>query len=162
MNTRSANPTDIDELARIWCEGWHDGHAHVVSQQMIRVRTPENFRQRVEESYRDMGVIGEIGAPTGFHIVKHDELSHLYVSRQARGSGIATALLDDAERRIANTGAKTAWLACAVGNDRAARFYEKYGWGQMGTVVIQVDTPVGLMPLNVWRYEKTVSVAQNS
>jgi hypothetical protein len=50
-------------------------------------------------------------------------------------------------------GVETAWLACAVGNHRAARFYEKSGRRLAGTVV-DPATPSGPFPPEVWRYEK--------
>ncbi len=53
-------------------------------------------------------------------------------------------------------GVETAWLACAIGNERAAKFYEKNGWQRVGHRVIQLDIPDGLFPLEVWRYEKNV------
>jgi RimJ/RimL family protein N-acetyltransferase len=49
------------------------------------------------------------------------------------------------------------WLACAIGNERAARFYEKSGWRRTGTMVSQLETPNGIFPLEVWRYEKRLS-----
>jgi ribosomal protein S18 acetylase RimI-like enzyme len=58
----------------------------------------------------------------------------------ARGSGVAAALIADAEARLAQCGVEIAWLACAVGNYRAARFYEKSGWHMAGTFVIPAET----------------------
>jgi GNAT superfamily N-acetyltransferase len=98
-------------------------------------------------------VAGEPNDPTGFSIVKDNELYQLYVARTARGSGVAAALVADAERRIKRNGAKIAWLACAIGNERAARFYEKCGWRRVGTMVSQLETAKGIVPLEVWRYE---------
>jgi ribosomal protein S18 acetylase RimI-like enzyme len=92
----------------------------------------------------------------GFCIVKADELYQLYVSSQARGSGAAAALVADAEARLAQSGVQTAWLACAIGNERAARFYEKCGWKRAGTMISQLDTKEGIFPLEVWRYEKVL------
>jgi ribosomal protein S18 acetylase RimI-like enzyme len=40
---------------------------------------------------------------------------------------VAAALIADAEAMLAEHGVEMAWLACAVGNNRAARFYEKSG-----------------------------------
>ena len=51
-------------------------------------------------------------------------------------------------------GYDTAWLACAIGNDRAARFYEKSGWHIARTFVSELPVPDGIFPLEVWRYEK--------
>ena len=59
----------------------------------------------------------------------------------------------DAEARLAADGVEIAWLACAIGNERAARFYEKCGWRRAGTVVYQPDAANGT-PLEVWRYEE--------
>jgi ribosomal protein S18 acetylase RimI-like enzyme len=65
-------------------------------------------------------------------------------------------LLADAEAQLAARGVETAWLACAIGNARAARFYEKHGWRRSSTVVTPVETSEGPFPLKVWRYEKRV------
>ena len=79
------------------------------------------------------------------------------MSREARGTGAAAALMADAEGRLAASGVTTAWLACAIGNDRAARFYEKHGWRRVGTMVNYAETSNGAFPLEVWRYEKVLS-----
>ena len=67
---------------------------------------------------------------------------------------MAAALVADAEAQLVGDGVELAWLACAVGNERAARFYEKCGWRRAGTVVYQPDAADGAPPLEVWRYEK--------
>jgi RimJ/RimL family protein N-acetyltransferase len=46
-------------------------------------------------------------------------------------------------------GVQTAWLSCAIGNDRAARFYEKSGWRRAGTFVSRLDTIK--FDLEVWQ-----------
>ena len=89
-------------------------------------------------------------------MLKGDELYQLYVSSQARGSGVAVALIFDAECRLRERGVHTAWLACAIGNDRAAKFYEKRGWLRTGTVTEQLEIPGGTFALEVWRYEKSL------
>jgi hypothetical protein len=50
----------------------------------------------------------------GFCLVKGDELYQLYVKAESRGSGVATALMADAEARMSESGVKTAWLAKEV------------------------------------------------
>jgi ribosomal protein S18 acetylase RimI-like enzyme len=87
-------------------------------------------------------------------MVKDAALYQLYVAPQARGSGVAAALIADAEQRLARSGVTTAWLACAIGNDRAARFYQKSGWRLTGTLRYVAETSEGPFPLDVWRYEK--------
>nr|WP_283245655.1 GNAT family N-acetyltransferase [Acidiphilium multivorum] len=78
-------------------------------------------------------------AMTGMCMLKEDELNQLYVSAQACGSGVAATLIKDAESSFATSGVKIAWLACAIGNYCAARFYEKCGWRRMGEFVYYLD-----------------------
>jgi ribosomal protein S18 acetylase RimI-like enzyme len=89
-------------------------------------------------------------------MIKGDELYHLYVAPEAHATGAAAALVADAETLLAARGFGVAWLACAIGNERAARFYEKYGWRRVGRFGYEADTSSGLIPLEVWRYEKTL------
>jgi len=151
---RPADETELDELARLWFHGWQDAHAAIVPADLTRARTVESFAQRLGDLLLDTRVVGPIGSPVGFCIVKDDELYQLFVAAKARGSGIAAALIADAERVLADRGVRTAWLACAIGNERAARFYEKCGWRRSGTIISQLETQAGVIPLEVWRYEK--------
>ena len=125
MSVRAGDVGEIDHLARLWHQGWH---AALAPAGLVRARTLESFRDRLAAALADTFLIGPPDAPSGFYMLKGDELYQFYVAREARGSGIATVLLADAEARLAERGVTTAWLACAVGNDRAARFYEKRGW----------------------------------
>jgi ribosomal protein S18 acetylase RimI-like enzyme len=154
---RVAEPAEVDHLAKVWFDGWQDAHFDILPAALRRFRTLESFRDRLQAALPDVRVMGLPGAPVGFSIVKHDELYQLYVSAAARGTGVAAALIDDAEARLRQSGVDTAWLACAIGNQRAARFYEKHGWQRVAVVVSQLETPEGLFPLEVWRYEKRLA-----
>lgn len=156
MQIRPAEKTELDRLAAIWHDVWHETHAPLMPAELGRLRTLENFRDRLEAILPDIRVAGPIGAPVGFCIVKGDELYQLYLSAEARGTGVAAALLADGEDRIAAAGFKLTWLGCAVGNERAAKFYERSGWTPAGTVAIEVETAEGPFPLEVWRYEKSL------
>jgi len=159
MDVRAAQPNEIDQLARLWHDAWQDAHASIVPAELTRLRTLESFKQRLEAAFSDLRVVGPVGAPVGLCVVKDDELYQLFVSAQSRGAGVAAALIADAEARLSARGVGTAWLACAIGNNRAARFYEKCGWRRAGVVVSQLETPDGLFPLEVWRYEKPLRLA---
>ena len=156
MELRGAHETELDRLARLWYEGWQDAHAAILPADLARLRTLESFRQRLADSLPSVRVAGPPGGPQGFCLVKHDELYQLYVSVQARGSGIAARLIEDAESRLRAAGVRTAWLACAIGNERAARFYEKHGWHRAGVMVNRLETIKGEYLLDVWRYEKAL------
>jgi GNAT superfamily N-acetyltransferase len=154
MRVRPADAAEIDHLARLWHDGWHQAHAPLVPQELTRLRTPASFRERLQAAFPNVHVTGPLGAPIGFYVLKDDELSQLFVSPEAHGSGAAAALMADAEARLAKHGVETAWLACAIGNDRAARFYEKSGWRLASTEVNLAETSSGPFPVEVWRYEK--------
>jgi GNAT superfamily N-acetyltransferase len=157
MNIRSADETEMGSLARLWFDGWQDAHARIVPAELVQVRTLESFAQRLHAAAARIRVVGPIGEPVGFCIVKDDELYQLFVSAQGRGSGVAAALVADAEAILAAKGVETGWLACVIGNERAARFYAKQGWQRVGVMTSQLETSHGLFPLDVWRYEKRLS-----
>jgi GNAT superfamily N-acetyltransferase len=156
VTVRSADEAEIDPLAQLWYDGWQDAHARIVPTELARSRTLPSFRERLRAALSSVRVVGPAGRPLGFCMVQADELDQLYVVAPARGTGVATALLADGEARIAASGAETAWLACAIGNERAARFYEKSGWRRAGTMVHELPVVEGTFRLEVWRYEKDV------
>ena len=157
MNPRSATEADLEPLARIWYDGWRDAHADILPEELARQRTLESLRDRLPAMLTSIRTIGAHGAPLGFHFVRDRELNQLYVSREARGAGVAAALIADAEARLRDSGVDVAWLACAIGNHRAARFYEKSGWQRVGIVIEQVPIPDSTLPIEVWRYEKPLT-----
>jgi GNAT superfamily N-acetyltransferase len=156
MHVRLADEADIGHVARIWHDGWHDSHAQLMPAELTRLRTLMSFEDRLRAMLPSVRVVGTHGAPTGFCIVRESELYQLFVEAKARGSGVAAALLADAETQLFEGGVKTAWLACAIGNDRAARFYEKWGWRRLGTMRYDAETSAGAFALQVWRYEKAL------
>jgi ribosomal protein S18 acetylase RimI-like enzyme len=156
MDVRAAEKVELDRLAKVWSDAWHEAHAQIVPAELTRLRTLESFRERLEAALANIRVAGPPGAPVGFCIIKGDELYQLFVSAESRGAGVAAALIADAEARLSASGVETAWLACAIGNERAARFYEKSGWHRAGTMVNQAETSNGEFSLEVWRYEKSV------
>jgi GNAT superfamily N-acetyltransferase len=155
-NIRDAQLPEIGLLAKLWFDGWQDAHARIVPAELARVRTMPSFEDRLRRASTRLRVAVVTGAPVGFYILKGDELYQFYVSSSARGSGVAAVLMADAETHLREKGVDTAWLACAVGNDRAARFYEKCGWIRTATVSDDVEVPDGTFPLDVWRYEKSL------
>jgi GNAT superfamily N-acetyltransferase len=154
MMARPPDPSESGVLARLWYDGWQDGHAAIVPAALTRARTLENFVERMFAALADVRVIGPRGAPSGFAMLKGDELNQFYVASEARGTGVAAALIADAEALMSERGVATAWLACAVGNARAAKFYQKSGWHLARTMISRLDTTDGPFDLEIWRYEK--------
>jgi len=158
VKVRNATSDLLPRLADIWFEGWQSGHAQHVPRELTELRTRESFLLRLETYLVKIRVISsENEQALGFHIIKDDEIYQFYVSAQSRGQGIAAVLIADAEQQLRRAGVRTAWLACAIGNDRAARFYEKSGWHRAAARTENVETSNGTFPLQIWQYEKEVS-----
>lgn len=152
---RDPDPAEFEPLTRLWYDSWQDAHARILPDALKQVRTLDNFRERLRAAWPELRVAGPPGAPLGLCATKHDELWQLFVAAAGRGTGVANALLADGEQRLAAKGVKVAWLACAIGNDRAARFYEKCGWHRAGTTINKADMPGGgTYDVEVWKYEK--------
>ncbi|MFZ0270140.1 GNAT family N-acetyltransferase [Caulobacter sp.] len=154
---RDAQPADLAPLAHLWWSGWRDGHDGLLPEALTRLRTLESFQERTDAALPKVRTLGPVGAPLGFHLLKDDELYQFYLAPEARGTGAAAVLMADAETRLAQAGVTTAWLACAIGNARAARFYEKAGWTMARIENVPTETSEGLFPLEVWRYEKRLA-----
>lgn len=157
INIRDATLADISQLAEIWHGAWHDAHDRIVPPALVLLRTRESFDARLRAASTSVRVAGPVDAPLGFYALKGAELYQLFVSTSARGTGVAAALIADAEARLGQSGVHTAWLTCAIGNSRAARFYGKCGWIRTGIVTEPVEVPGGTFALNVWRYEKRLT-----
>ena len=153
---RDATTADIAPLAQLWFDGWQEAHARTVPAELARVRTRESFAQRLGAALAQVRIIAADSGVLGFHLVKGAELYQLYVAAAARGTGTAARLIADAEARLWQAGIRRAWLDCAIGNERAARFYEKSGWSRAATVTTQLEVPTGTFALEVWRYEKSL------
>jgi putative acetyltransferase len=139
---RPASPGDVDAIATLFHEGWHDVHPGRVPEGLTARRTPEAFHDRVAQRVAETEetTVAEIdGEIAGFVMVNDDgEAEQVYVGRAHRGSGVAALLLTEAERQIAVAGHDIAFLAVVRGNDRAQAFYAKQGWVDEG----DVDYPV--------------------
>ncbi|WP_027929058.1 GNAT family N-acetyltransferase [Amycolatopsis thermoflava] len=145
---------DVPTVAAVWAASWRDGHVGHVNQALERIRTPASFVARAARRVPGT-VVAESGSTVvGFATVVGDELEELFVASRARGTGIATALLRDAETRIAHNGAAKAWLAVVAGNTRARRFYEREGWIDAGSLDYAAEGENGPMVVPCRRYEK--------
>ena len=147
-------PEHSAQVARLWHQGWIDGHAAVVPPELTKLRTLESFQTRARDNVQGTRVALEGDALLGFTMVKGDEIYQMYVGSAARGKGVAQLLMHDGEAVIKAAGHATAWLACAIGNERAARFYTKQGWTMVREEIVELDTLDAPFPLKLWRFEK--------
>ena len=156
MTIRDASADDLEALTDLWYDGWRDAHVAIVPADLTALRTRENFYARLAAALADVRLADAGSAPAGFYLLRDAELNQFYIAPASRGTGLAARLIADAETHLSARGIRVAWLACAIGNDRAARFYEKSGWRRIGTVVQSLTTPAGPYDLPVWRYEKAL------
>ncbi len=156
VEIRGAAPGDEDEVAEIWRLGWRDGHEGLVPQELVEVRTDESFRTRAASRAHDTTVATVDGAVAGFIMVVDDEVEQVYVSSVHRGSGVARALIAEAERQVKENGHDKAWLAVVAGNARARAFYERAGWDDDGPFDYAAATERGPITVPCHRYTKAV------
>jgi GNAT superfamily N-acetyltransferase len=156
LTLRPARPDDAPAVADIWRRGWHDGHLGHVPDALVAIRTDESFDTRAAQRVGDTVVATVDGGVAGFIMVVGDEVEQVYVAAEHRGGGVAAALLTEAERLVAANGHDRAWLAVAVGNARARRFYEKRGWADEGLFDYRPTADDGPLSVPCHRYVKAV------
>ncbi|GAW49432.1 MULTISPECIES: GNAT family N-acetyltransferase [unclassified Nocardioides] len=125
---RPATAEDMARVADIWHAAWHTSHPGHVPNGLTAARTLESFHERTPARVDDttVAVLGD--EVVGFIMVDRDEVEQVFVDPSRHGRGVASLLLDEAERQVAAAGYDVAWLAVAIGNARARAFYEKRGW----------------------------------
>lgn len=156
VELRGATSGDAGVVARIWYEGWRDGHLGHIPEALVAARTRESFDLRAAERVGDTTVCTVDGQVVGFVMVVGDEVEQVYLSGDRRGSGLAAEMLAEAERQLRANGFGRAWLAVVEGNARARRFYERQGWVSEGPFEYQASSAEGPIVVPCLRYAKPV------
>jgi len=157
ITIRPALADDAPAIAAIWESAWRDAHLGNVPDSLVEMRTPESFRERAAARVPETSVAVVEGVVAGFVTNADDELEQLFVDRAYRGTGLADALMVDAERRLREAGHRQAWLAVVAGNARARRFYERSGWTDEGPFEYVADGPDGPISVAAHRYVKALA-----
>jgi GNAT superfamily N-acetyltransferase len=156
LSLRQGRSEDAGAVAELWRLGWRDGHLRFVPQELIEARTDESFRARAAERIGEMTVAVVDGEIAGFVLVDDDEVEQVYVAATHRGTGVADALLGEAERQVCANGHIKAWLAVVAGNARARAFYERAGWQDEGPFEYSAAAEDGPIGVPCQRYVKQV------
>jgi ribosomal protein S18 acetylase RimI-like enzyme len=156
VTLRHGREDDAGAVAEIWRLGWRDGHLGFVSQELVDARTDESFGTRAAERIGEMTVAVVDDEVAGFVLVVDDEVEQVYVSASHRGTGVANALLREAERQVRANGHCKAWLAVVAGNARARAFYERAGWRDEGSFEYAAADENGPIAVSCQRYTKQV------
>jgi GNAT superfamily N-acetyltransferase len=162
LRIRPAQLSDHEGIARVWHQGWSDGHSGNVPDALVQYRRLENFQELVGARIGFTTVATTAGDDViGFVTVIDDEVEQIYVAAEARGGGVATVLLEHAESVIAKAYDR-AWLAVVSGNGRARRFYEKQGWVDSGSLDYHAETRDGRLLVPCRRHERSLLRTQPS
>mgnify|MGYP001793675806 CR=1 FL=1 len=159
VSIRSLTFDDRDELINLWHNGWHDAHANIVPEGVLRYRTLECFEEWFRGSADQFHVAVDNGV-LGFVSMQGSEIVKLYVDPTARGAGIASKLLFHGERELYNEGVTDGVLLCTAGNARAQRFYNREGWILSETFPDRLWLPDGVSEeyfVDTHRYEKKLN-----
>ncbi len=86
--------------------------------------------------------------PKGIDIPKPIELARLYAATGWTGKGVGTKLTEASIKAVAQAGYQSVWLRVWEKNDRAIKFYHRWGFSKAGTepyFVGKTSEPVAIM-----------------
>lgn len=160
ISVRDARPSDAEAIASIHVRGWQHAYRGVMPDEVLdgmdeRVSAegwrgtitatiddvPFRSRQLGDElvvAVQDERVVGW----AGYGSARRDldgmtgELHGIYADPERIGGGVGHALIGHVEQRLRAAGHERAYLLVLVGNDPAARFYERHGWRETGDEII--------------------------
>ena len=153
MTDRDATREDLPAVDRVFRQSFCDTFAHLYRPDDLAAFlgqfTPEawadefadpHYRFRVSEV--DGEVVGFVKlGPSALPIettAKAIELRQLYLLKGHHGSGIAAALTDWAIEEARRQGFEELYLTVYVDNHRARRFYDRYGFEEVGRYAFMV------------------------
>jgi ribosomal protein S18 acetylase RimI-like enzyme len=113
---------DAEYEAERRAQHWAEHHADPRSAEFIALR------DGLAVGWASAGPCRDDDGPT------RGELYALYVLPDHWSTGAGHALITQAEESLRGSGFRVASLWVLDGNDRAARFYERHGWREDGTV----------------------------
>jgi ribosomal protein S18 acetylase RimI-like enzyme len=164
MLLRDARPEDAPAIALVHVRAWQAGYRGLVpAESLDRMKAedraphytlgsvdPDQPATLVAETAGIVGFVttvparGEADAGSG-------EVAALHVDPTCWRHGIGAALLEAAHHRLAERGFIRAVLWLVVGNDRALRFYRRFGWVPNGRTQTQEVWGVVLQEMQLER-----------
>jgi ribosomal protein S18 acetylase RimI-like enzyme len=150
---RSATGADAAALAELGASTFTDTFGHLYEPNDLKVflqnHSPENWDKELNDPAFEVRVAETEGRLVGFvklgppHLPfeprgEAAELRQLYVVEAMKGQGIAQALMDWVIDRARRRRADYLYLSVFTENERARRFYEKYGFEPEGTYAFMV------------------------
>ncbi|MBL0056065.1 MAG: GNAT family N-acetyltransferase [Chitinophagaceae bacterium] len=170
ISLRKITVGDVPELCRIARQSFYDTFTGTCTEEDMRgfldeYFTPERLRTEVEDEQGNyfFALIGE--TPVGYMQFKEDylglpqmkkwralELKRIYVLKEYLGRSVARVLMDHFLQFAADENYQVVWLGVWEHNERAKRFYAKYGFEFSGHIH---EFPIGSTPQTdqwLWKF----------
>ena len=138
MKIRHAQHSDLALVADIQTESWQDAYADVFPADYLINQLPQNLRHHwneVEIRPEDLVLVAEDEGVVGFIAIwcrPDPMIDNLHVKPARRSQKLGSALFKSAVRYLIQRGHKSAYLWAVASNQRAVRFYEKFGGVKTG------------------------------
>lgn len=147
MTNRDATAADLPAIDRVFRESFCDTFAHLYAPtdlaDFLAKFTPEAWLEEFDDrryAFRvaeaDGNIVGYVKIGPLTLPVETDvpaiELRQLYILKGYHGAGIAHALMDWAIAEASRREGRELYLTVYVENDRARRFYDRYGFEPVG------------------------------
>lgn len=126
---------EIEGKGRVHWESWHETYEGLVDAGYMEgvtlekcVQTAHQWRENILVAKDGDRVIGfaAYGACRGGALPGHGEVFALYVLREYQGRGVGYGLMNAAAERLSAYPKVAVWVL--EGNERAIRFYQRYGF----------------------------------
>lgn len=144
---RAVNFGEYAALETLAAELWHETYDGLIGRAQVEYMLekfqslPAFARQIRQEGYAYFFIEKE-GGRAGYCALKYEEkrlfLSKLYLKKQYRGTGLASAVLEEISAAARFLGYKEIYLTVNKGNARAVAAYEKNGFVREKSVVSEI------------------------
>jgi ribosomal protein S18 acetylase RimI-like enzyme len=156
---RDAGPADAATLARLGRETFTETFGHLYTPENLAAflqshnvgdwraeLSDPSFSVCLAEDVAHAAAYAKVGPPSLPFETKRRaiELRQFYVLAAWHGRGVARALMDWVLAEARRRGAEELYLSVFVDNHRARRFYDRYGFEQVGTYDFMVGTHADL------------------
>jgi ribosomal protein S18 acetylase RimI-like enzyme len=133
MNIRRATRSDLQSIAAIHIESWKDAYSGILPAEFLAVRVDHDLAKHwseIEIHNEDIVLVAEEDALVGFIAVwcrPNPFIDNLHVKPSHRCNKIGSALMKAAAKELIRKGYKTCYLWVFESNEKALRFYERFG-----------------------------------
>lgn len=149
LDVRPVGPADRGAVVALWRRCWLDAHAALLPPEAVAARDEAYFLRLFEGCRSGLRAGVEAGRLVAVGLVDRDEIDQIHVAAPRRGSGLAGRFLHWLEAEIAGARHDAVRLFCAVGNERAHRFYRRNGYAEAGRTDYALAMPDGAPPLRL-------------